>query len=404
MNTRPSPQIGRTQLILLIVLGSVTAIQPLSRDMYLPGLPAIGRDLHASLAGTQLTVAIFFIGTALGQLLFGPISDRFGRRWPALVGMTLYIASTLGCGLAANIESLVVLRFLQAIGVCAGQVVARAMLADLYEPRELARFSSLLTMITLVAPIFAPLLGGFVLTHFGWRALFVVLALYGLVVASLIAGRMPETRSHAARALSRGESLLAGYVAILGNWPLMRMGLITACASAGFFIYLAGSPHLIIEHYGVPAGLFGVYFAANSVGVFVGSNINRTLLHKRSPDSILMVTCWAYLAFALLLLAGAMWPVAGQWTVLVPLVLIVSVFPTVVINSTAVAQGLDRQRGGAVAAVLGAVQALIGAGSITLAGTLGDGSPTSLALGIVAAAGVTLALFLMPGRRRPAAQ
>lgn len=393
MNPRHPPKIGATELVLLIILGLVTAIGPLSRDMYLPGLPSIRQDLHGSLADIQQTVAVFFLGTAFGQLVIGPISDRFGRRWPALLGLALYIAASIGCGLAAGMGTLIAMRLLQAIGVCAGQVVARAMLADMYEPREMARFSSLLTMITLAAPIVAPLVGGVVLTQYGWRSLFVVLAVYGVIVTAMVALRMPETLTHESRSLARSESPLAGYLAILLNWPLMCMGLITATASAGFFVYLAGSPHLIIENFGVPAGQFGIYFAANSVGVFIGSNINRNLLRTRTPEEILRVTGWAYLAFSLLLVAGATWPIAGKWTVLVPLFLIVGVFPMVVINSTVVAQAMDRDRGGAVAAVLGAIQALVGAAAIGLAGKFGDGSPVALAWAIAAAAAVTAALL-----------
>ena len=393
---------AKGHLALLFILGSVTAIQPLSMDMYLPALPTIGRELHASLADTQMTVAIFFVGTGLGQLLFGPISDRFGRRGSALVGLAIYIAATAGCGLAGGIGSMIAFRLLQAVGVCSGQVVSRAMLADLFEPHELARFSSLLTMITLVAPIVAPLLGGFIFVHFGWRPIFLFLAIYGALVTALVAGRLPETRSHEARAVSRRESPQASYMAILRNWPLMRMILISACTSSGFFAYLAGSPHLIIDRFGVPASQFGWYFAANSLGLFVGSHTNRMLLRQVTPQAILRITRWLYLGFALLLLAGATWPVAGKWTVLVPLFLIIAVFPMVMVNSTAVAQGLDRQRAGGVAAVLGAIQGLLGASAIAATSALGDGSPQSLAVTMVTASAVAAALSFAPRRRRAA--
>ena len=383
---------------LVLLLGAVTALGPFSTDMYLPAIPTMGRQLQASPTAVQMTLAIFAIGSGLGQLVFGPISDRFGRRWPALIGLVLYVLASAGCALAANVESMIAFRLLQALGVCSGQVAARALLADMYAPRELARVSSLLSMITLAAPVIGPLAGGYLFTAFGWRPLFWVLALYGLIVTAACFFRLPETRTLEARALSRGESALASYVAVVRNWPLMQMGLAAACGMCGLFVYIASSAHMLIEHFRVPPEQFGWYFAANSVGLFIGANFNRILLKRREPADILRWTCLIYLATTVLVLGGAYMPQLGKFGVLVPLFLMIATFPAVMGNTQAIAQGYDRQRAGAVAAVLGALSALLGGTAMIISSAVSDGTPRAMAWTMVG--GATLCVLLFYGGPR----
>lgn len=387
-------------LALAFLLAAMSALGPFSIDLYLPALPAIGAHLQSSPAAIQMTIAIFSIGSGMGQLAFGPLSDRFGRRWPALIGLALYIAASAGCALAVNVEQLIVARFLQALGVCAGQVVARALLADIFAPRDLARFSSLLTMITLVAPIIGPLLGGYIFTAFGWRPLFWVLAGYGVAVVAVCFFRLPETRTAAARARSRAESALAAYGAVLRNGPLMRMGFAGAFGACGISVYLGSAPHVLIEHFAVPPAQFGYYFASNAVGLWIGASLNRALLKRREPAAILRWGCLIYLGAGVALVAGAHMGWLGKFGVLVPLFVMISSFPTIIGNTTAIAQGYDRARAGAVAAVLGALSGLLGAGAMALAASFSDGTPRSMAWTICAGGAVCVSLFYTGPRFR----
>lgn len=391
---------GRGMLALAFLLAAISALGPFSIDMYLPALPAMGQQLRSSPAAIQMTIAIFSIGSGLGQLVFGPLSDRFGRRWPAQIGLAVYVAASVGCALAMDVEQLIVARFFQALGVCSGQVVARALLADMFEPRDLARFSSLLTMITLVAPIVGPLLGGYVFSAFGWRPLFWVLAVYGAVVALVCFIRLPETRTAAAQAVSRAESALIAYQTVLRNRPLIRMGLAGAFGVCGISVYLGSASHILIEHFGIRPAHFGYYFAVNSVGLWIGASINRGLLKRREPAAILRRGCLVYLAAGLALVAGAHLPQVGKFGVLVPLFVMIGAFPTIVGNTTAIAQGHDRARAGAVAAVLGAMGGLIGAAAMAIAAALGDGTPRAMAWTIAVCAALCASLCYAGPRPR----
>lgn len=387
-------------LALAFMLAAISALGPFSIDMYLPALPAMGRQLQSSPAAIEMTIAVFSIGSGVGQLVFGPLSDRFGRRWPALIGLAVYAAASVGCALAMNVEQLIAARFLQALGVCSGQVVARALLADIFEPRDLARFSALLTMITLVAPIIGPLLGGYIFIAFGWRPLFWVLAAYGVVVTVVCFIRLPETRTVAAQALSRAESTLIAYQAVLRNGPLMQMGLAAAFGSCGMAVYLGSASHLLIGHFGIPPAHFGYYFAANSVGLWIGASLNRSLLKRRDPALILRWGCLVNLGATLFLVAGANLPQLGKFGVLAPLFVMIGSFPTVMGNTGAIAQGYDRDRAGAVAAVLGALVGVLGAAAMAVAAVFGDGTPRAMAWTIAACSALCAALTYASPRPR----
>jgi DHA1 family bicyclomycin/chloramphenicol resistance-like MFS transporter len=370
----------------------VFALGPLSMDMYLPAVPAMGRELASSTANVQLTIAIFILGMGAGQLLFGPLSDRYGRRWPAIAGVCLFLLACVGCAWSASVGWLIAFRLLQGLGVCAGQVVAFAILADLHGPRELARLSSLLAIVSSVAPMLAPLLGGFILVTWNWQAIFWTLAAYGAVVLIAAIALIPETRSPAARAKSLGESPLGSYLAVLRNWPLMRFGLICAFGTSAFATYLANAPGLFIEDFGIPAQQFGWYFAVNVIGLTIASQLNRTLLKTHSPAWMLKRACAAVvLSAAALSVAGMVFSRGrGHWPVIIALFFVVSCFPAIMANAMALAQGEDRPRAGAVAAMVGACCSLIGATAAIISSSLNNGTPLPMALTILVCSGIAL--------------
>lgn len=382
------------QRILVLVIVSMTVLGPFTMDMYLPAVPDMARQLSTSTANVQLTVAAFLIGTGAGQLVFGPLSDRLGRRLPALCGITLYIAAAIGCALAVNVESLIALRLLQALGVCAAVVTARAVVADLYEPQEMARLTSLLGMIGGIAPMIAPIIGGFMLVAFSWRAIFITLACYGAIAFASVYFLLPETQSHEARGVSRKEAPHISYWRILKNWRLMRFGFISAFGAATLFTYLTNAPVLFIEQLGIRPQDFGFYFGANAIGLISANQLNRTLLRHYSVERMLLGACIASVSVALVFLTCALNPSWGRWPLIASLFFTVACFPLVMPNSMALAQGEDRLRAGAVAAVLGAVGSVTGFIAAMTSGYLNNGTAVPMASVMVLTSTIALCFFL----------
>jgi DHA1 family bicyclomycin/chloramphenicol resistance-like MFS transporter len=383
-DTPPPPPERHAHLPLLLVLGALTAFGPMSIDMYLASLPTLERELHASASGGQATVAAFFAGLSIGQLFYGPLSDRIGRRPPVLAGIALFLVATVGCALATSLAGLVAFRALEALGACAGMVVARAVVRDRFEPRESARIFSLLMLIMGVAPILAPLLGGFILEWSGWRAIFWALFAFGAVTGVAVFLKLPETRSAATAARALSESPLAAYLALLRNRGAVTYTLAGAFVSSAMFTYIAASPTVVIEHFGVPATAFGWVFGANAVGIIGASQLNRLLLRRWSPDTVLRAsTAMGFLA-ALVLLATSLSGFGGLWGVLVPLFFAVAGHGLGAPNATASALAFDPQRAGSLSALVGCAQFGIGALAAAAAGAMGDGSPAPMAAVIAA--------------------
>ncbi|MET0271603.1 MAG: multidrug effflux MFS transporter, partial [Phenylobacterium sp.] len=246
MTSRTSePQNPSTPWGLVVLLGSLTAMGPLAIDMYLPSLPAIGADIHASASQTQGTVAAFLAGMAIGQFFYGPASDRFGRKPPILFGVVVFILGSLACALAQTPELLIVARFVQALGACAGGVVSRAVVRDQFNHTETARVLSLMMLIMGVAPILAPLLGGVLLAIGGWRWIFGFMVLFGAAIGLAAVLRMKETRSEATFLQAQSEHPLRAYLSLLRNRRLVGYGLAGALNGATLFTYISSSPELL---------------------------------------------------------------------------------------------------------------------------------------------------------------
>ncbi|MDP1962231.1 MAG: multidrug effflux MFS transporter, partial [Reyranella sp.] len=245
---------------LVILLGALTAFAPMSIDMYLPALPAIGKALGGTPEATQGTLAVFLAGMAIGQFLYGPASDRYGRRAPILVGVAVYVAASIWCALTQSMEGLIFARFVQALGGCAGAVVARAVVRDQFDHTETARVLSLLTLVMGVAPIVAPLLGGWVMVIAGWRGIFWTLALFGCLVGLAVFLRLRESRSEETAAQARSETPLKAYGQLLRNRRLIGYALAGALNGAVLFTYISSSPALVIETYGFSPQAFGWVF------------------------------------------------------------------------------------------------------------------------------------------------
>jgi DHA1 family bicyclomycin/chloramphenicol resistance-like MFS transporter len=388
---------------LTLMLGSMAALIPMSMDLYLPAIPTMARNVHASAAAGQLTLASFFLGLSVGQLFYGRSADRFGRRPVFFAGAVLFIGASLGCAFAPNIETLIAFRLLQAIGGCAATVISRAVLFDLYDSRTAAQFLSRMLLIMGLAPIVAPLAGGWITVVFGWRPLFLLLAGFCTLMTASVYFLLPETRSAEGRTFSRGESVLGSYLAVLRNGPLLQVTIAGAFGSSAFFAYLSNAPQLLIEVYKIPTEQFGYYFGANAIG-FVGfAQLNRALLGQHSPSTILTRATIFACGAALLMLIGSEIPALGKWGVIVPMFLLMSCNSFIMPNSMAIAQAYDHMRPGAVAAVSGSLTTACGALVAILSSVTFDGTAVPMTMVILGALLVALVLRLTATPPQPLA-
>lgn len=352
MSIRMIPHYFRT----VFILGVLSAIGSLSIDMYLPALPAIAIDLHTTDALAQLTLAAFFIGVALGQLLHGPLADRFGRKRPLYAGLWLYVLASAGCALSPNVETLMVCRLLQAIGGCACFVIARAMARDLFDTQTAARVFSRMTLIMGAAPILAPLLGGQVLVFVGWRWLFWGLAAFGVICLLMSWRGLPETRQAAAGERHWLGTAWHNYAALLRDREFMGNTLAGGIAQAGMFAYITGSPFVFIELYGVPPTQYGWLFGLNACGIIFGSQINAHLLNRRRAADVLRRTNNLVAILGMAMLAVAALRLGALPGLMVPLFAYVTSLGFSQPNAMAEALSHQHQRAGAAAALLGSMQ------------------------------------------------
>jgi len=376
---------------LTFMLGSLTALGPLSIDMYLPSFQAIARDLTASPAQVQLTLAVFFVALGIGQAFYGPLSDRFGRRRPLCFGLALYVLASAGCALARSIEALVAWRFAQALGGCAGMVIARAVVRDRFDEREAARFFSLLILVTGLAPILAPSIGGQILVFFSWRAIFWTLAgfaLVGFITATFV---LPESLPPERRTEGGVATALRVYARLLRDRAFMRYALSGALVISGMFAYIFGSPFVFMQIYGVRPERFGWIFGAIALGLISASQLNRVVLARVAGARILSHALVVTAAAGVILLVMAWTGVGGLAGLLGPLFVYIASLGFVLPNVIATALGPQGRNAGTASALLGTLQFGAGATVGALLGVLGDGTAVPMA-GLIATCGLSALL------------
>lgn len=384
----------------IILLGSLTAFGAVTIDLYLPALPEIGRALAATPATVQLTMSAFFIGMAVGQLIYGPVSDRVGRRPALLFGCAVYVVASLGCAFAPSIEWLIVGRFGQALGACCGQVLARAVVRDRYGHVASARILSLLILVLAVAPMLAPTAGGLLASLVSWRAIFIVLAGFGALVGLAVWLRLEESRTPATAAQARAESPLSSYLDLLRNRRLVGYILAGALQGAVLFSYIASAPELVINIWGFSSLAFGWLFALLAVGVIGGSQINRYLLTRYQPDDVLRVAAVGGIVATLVLVAAAV-AAAGIVPMLAALFAVLLSYGFMGANTAAGALSVDELRAGATSALIGASSFGFGAVAATLVGLAHDGTAVPLTIAmLLCMTGSAAALFGLALPRR----
>lgn len=392
----------RIQWGLVILLGGLTAMGPVSIDMYLPTMPSIGSSIHASPSQTQATLAAFVAGMAVGQLVYGPASDRLGRGPPVLLGVAIYLLASVACAMAGSPGMLIGARLVQGLGACSGAVVSRAAVRDRFGHVETARMLSLLMLIMGLAPIFAPLVGSMLLAFGGWRLDFWAMATIGATLLTVSFLRMKETRSRETLEQAQGEHPFRSYLSLLTQKRLVGYMFAAACNSATLFTYISTSPDLLIRAYGIPPWAFGVVFGINGLGLIGSSQINRFLLRQRTPDQVLARASLIAIGLALVMTVFAVTGFGGRWAILPSLFSVLCSYGFIQGNAMAGALNVDYRRAGSISALMGSSQFGMGAATAAAAGLLHDGTAKPMALVMLAAltvgALVTHLLALPKGR------
>jgi DHA1 family bicyclomycin/chloramphenicol resistance-like MFS transporter len=377
---------------LILVLGAIMALGPLSIDMYLPSLPALALVFDASEAQVRFTLGIYLAGLAVGQLVYGPITDRYGRRGSLLFGLALYVIASFGCALATSIESLIVLRLLQACGGCAGMVVVRAVVRDLFDARQAARTFSMLMLVMGAAPILAPMLGGQVLIWLDWRWIFGMLAVFGAGCFLAVLFWLPETLSPETARFNRAlpwRAVLGDFRGIMRNRAFVAYGLTGGCSFAAMFAYISGSPFVLMNLYGVAVEHFGLYFGANALSFIVCSQINARLLRVHSPRRLLDFGVGLFIVGTTALMIVVWVGSESLLPLMATLTVSLGALGFIAANTTALALSTFSREAGAASAMLGTMQLGVGAIAATLVGLLHDG--TAVPLGMVILGGALTA-------------
>ncbi|MFI1012537.1 Bcr/CflA family multidrug efflux MFS transporter [Streptomyces sp. NPDC020965] len=399
----------RAGLLFTLVLGGLTALPPLSMDMYLPALPAVTESLASPAATVQLTLTACLLGMALGQLVVGPMSDRWGRRRPLLAGMVVYIVATAICAFAPTVELLIGFRLLQGLAGAAGIVIARAVVRDLYEGVEMARFFSTLMLISGAAPIIAPVIGAQVLRLTDWRGIFIVLAGVGVLLTLVVVKWLPETLAPERRHVGGVGEALRTMRGLLADRVFAGYMLTGGLAFAALFAYIAASPFVVQEIYGASPQVFSLLFGINSVGLIAVGQINgRILVGRVGLDKVLGVglIILALAGTALLLMTSGAFGEANLFAVATGLFVLMAAMGLVTPNTNAMALNRTPHAAGSASALLGTSSFLIGAVASPIVGIAGEATAVPMAVVQLVCALTAIGCFLglcRPWQRRAGA-
>ncbi|UVJ44603.1 multidrug effflux MFS transporter [Pseudomonas sp. LS1212] len=384
-------------LRIILILGALSAFGPLAIDFYLPGFPAMATAFGTDEKHIQTTLAAYFLGLSIGQLAYGPVADRFGRRVPLLAGVVLFTLASLACAYAPSLDALIAARFVQALGGCAGMVLSRAIVSDKCDAVASAKVFSQLMLVMGLAPILAPMLGGVLVNLYGWQSIFIALTLFSALSALAVALGLPESLP-ANQPRQPLSGALRQYGRLLKDKVFIGHALTGGIAMAGMFAYIAGSPFVFIKLYGVPAEHYGWLFGANAAGFILVAQVNARLLAKRGPAFLLARTIWVYLASGLVLLGISGLHTQALWPLLIPLFVCIASLGCIIPNASASAMNGQGARAGSASALLGCLQFSVAAGAASLVSILHDGSALPMAL-VISLCGLLAVTFAVLTRR-----
>jgi DHA1 family bicyclomycin/chloramphenicol resistance-like MFS transporter len=393
-------QIARQRLVYALVLGLLASLGPLCIDLYLPALPEMAGELNTSTSTAQLSLTAGLLGLGVGQLIFGPYSDKLGRMRPLLLSLALLLVASLWCALAPNIDQLLIARLLQGLAGAGGAVISRAIARDLYSGHELTRFFALLMLVNGLAPIIAPVLGGAMLQFMDWRGIFGVLAAIAVLLFTLASLKLHESLPAERRSQGGILAMLQSLGGLLTQRQFMGLCLTQGFVMAGMFAYIGASPFVLQQIYGLSPQMFSLCFAVNGVGLIISAQIASRLSIHFGERKVLKggLTLAAMSSLLLLLAASLHAPLA---LLMVPLFFSVAVIGIVGPTASSLAMQSQGDKAGSASALIGVSMFALGACSVPLTG-LGGTSSVSMALTIVGCYAIAILLFSLLVRKQPA--
>ena len=391
-------RIDQKQIYLILILGLLTAIGPLSIDMYLPAFPDIAKGLHSSVSSVMLSLSSFFIGISIGQLLYGPLLERFGRKKPLYIGLIIYALSSLACATTITVNALILFRLFQALGGCVGMVAARAMVRDLFSVEDNAKVFSTLMLVVAVSPIIAPTLGGYIAAYFGWRYIFGILILVILLILTGIYYLLPESKIPDPGFSLHPRSIFKNYLTILKHPQFAIYAFSGAIASAGLYSYISGSPFVFMVLFKVSEKQYGWIFAVIALGLIGASQCNRFLLKKYTSEQIVKTILLIQNFIALVLVSTSLIGFSNLYITIVLILLFLSCQGFIFPNASALSMAAFGHNAGSASALMGFIQMSIGAFMSTMVSVLHNG--TSLPMtGVMALCSVSATIVLSFGNK-----
>ena len=387
---------GRSHLAIIITLGMLIGLNPFSIDMYLPGFASIAADLGTDSATVGLTLSSFFAGICIGQLVYGPLLDRFGRKKPLLVGLAIYLLTSIAAAFAGSIEQLIVFRFVQALGGCAGMVASRAFVRDIFPPEENARIFSLLILVMGVAPIIAPSVGSFIVTTLDWHAIFVALALIAAILFIAVLVILPESKKHDPSISLNPLRVLRSYFGVAINARFMLFTLAMSFSTAALFAYITSSPILFMKVHQLTEFQFGLTFSFCAFCLIVGSQVNRFLLRYFSTISIAEYTGVLILFVSIVLFVLTAYSIAGLAATIVCIAAFLFLMGMFNPNAGALALTSVHENIGMASALMGFIQMGLSAIAAAIVSSFGAGSRSTMSTVLLACIAIAVgSVFLV---------
>ncbi len=351
----------QSQFYLILILGLLSAIGPLSIDMYLPAFPSIAKGLNTTVASVMLSLSSFFIGISVGQLLYGPLLERYGRKTPLYFGLALYAVSSLACATAMSVETLIVFRFFQALGGCVGMVASRAMVRDLFDVKDNAKVFSTLMLVIAVSPIIAPSVGGLITTYIGWRYIFVMLI---IVIAAIIAGiyfLLPDSKGPDPSYSLKPIAILSSFSSIIKHPQFALYTFSGSVASAGLYAFISGSPYVFLEIFKVTEQHYGWVFAFVASGLIGSSQLNSIFLKKYKSEQIIKVALYFQSFVAIVLASTALFGFSELYSTVLLIFLYLCCQGFIFPNASALSMAPFGHNAGNASALMGFIQMSLGA-------------------------------------------